>query len=112
MTTNRAMQYNLFGGLEVAGNVVDKMTAVLEDDPASRASYKRAIGRYWLNFDGLTHVLGDKADTFLDWLERHATSPKTLQNRCMEIQNDRPDLEAPDEIEQLRQRQAKAGPVK
>ena len=108
---SRAMQYTLDGGIEVSGNVVDKMTAILEDDPAARTSYKRAIGSYWIQFDGLAHVLGDRADAFLDWLERHATSPKTLQNRCMEIQTERPDLEAPPEVERIRQRQSRAGRV-
>lgn len=108
----RSMQYTLFGGVEVSGNIVDKLTAILEDDPGSRSSYRRVVGRYWIEYDGLAGLLGEKADLFLEWLEQHATSPKTLQNRCMEIQNARPDLRPPENIQRWREAQSHAGPVK
>ena len=41
-----------------------------------------------------------------------ATSPKTLQNRCMEIQRRRPDRDADDDTREQRERQSKAGPVR
>ena len=106
------MQGSLFGPPVVSGNVVDKMTYILETYPEARASYRTAVGRYWAEFDGLEAILGDKTNTFLDWLERHATSFKTLQNRCQDVQNDRPDLDAPPEIERARQAQSRAGPIK
>ena len=41
---------------------------------------------------------------FLAWFIGCATSPKTLQNRCMEIQRCRPDLDADDDTRQQRER--------
>ena len=107
----RVMQADLFGGIQVAGNVVDKLTAILEDYPEARASYMTAIVLFWSEFDGLERVLGDRTEAFRAWFVERATSPKTLQNRVMEIQNERPDLEAPTDVERLRQRQAVQGPV-
>jgi hypothetical protein len=105
------IQQDLFGGQIVAGNVVDKLTWLLEQHPEARASYKAAMFLYWLEFDGLAEVLDGKAEEFGAWLAEKATSPKTLQNRCMEIQNRRPDLEAPPEVAAWRERQARAGRV-
>ncbi len=111
MTT--AVQHSMFGGVAIAGTILDKMTYVLEKYPRARESYQYAAFFYWLEFDGLGEILGDQAlcDRFARWLDRDATSFKTLQNRAMEIQNDRPDLEAPREVERIRQRQSRAGRI-
>jgi hypothetical protein len=49
---------------------------------------------------------------FLAWFTGCATSPKMLQNRCMEIQRRRPDLDADNDTRQQRERQSRAGPVR
>ena len=110
-TSQYAVQQDLFGGQAIVGNIVDKLTWILEQHPAARQDYKLAMYYYWLEFDGLAEILDGKADAFKQWLIDNATSPKTLQNRCMEIQNKHPDLEAPPEVEKWRQRQARAGRV-
>ena len=106
-----AVQQDLFGGQTIAGNVTDKITHILEEFPGTRASYRTLLFRYWMTFDNLGEILGDRADDFKAWLENQATSTKTLQNRCMEIQNRRPDLEAPPEVAEQRKKQSKAGRV-
>lgn len=106
------VQRDLFGGQTITGDVITKMTFVLEQHPEAREDYKLAMFYYWREFDGLDETLNGQIDAFKEWLANQATSPKTLQNRCMEIQNKRPDLEAPPEIEEWRQKQSKAGRVK
>jgi hypothetical protein len=107
----RAIQQDLFGGTHVAGNLVDRLEYLLEEHPEAREDYMTGIVLYWLEFDGLQTILGDKADAFREWFMAHAKSPKTIQNRIMEIQNRRPDLEASRDVEQVRQRLARAGPI-
>jgi len=104
-------QRDFFGGSIISGSVRDRLFAILKDDPFARDNYKRLIGLYWLEYDGLDSILGDRKERFLEWLETHATSPKTLQNRAMELQNDYAELEASPDIAELRERQAKAGPI-
>lgn len=105
-------QMDLFGNTVVTGDLVDRLTYILEQYPAARDNYRVALARYWLEFDGLDRVLGDKTDAFVDWFTNHATSSKTLQNRTGEIQNQRRDLEASPEIARWRETQSKAGPVR
>lgn len=108
------IQNDLFGNEIVTGTVEDRITWILENYPATRNNYKRLIARYWLTFDGLGDFLGLDAlgTAFVQWASARATSPKTIQNRCMEIQNRRPDLEAQPEVEEWRQNQSRAGVVK
>lgn len=107
-------QKGLFGDDAVAGNIEDRIEAILEAYPDTRNNYKRLIARYWLTYDGLDDFLGlDSLTTaFIHWMAARATSPKTIQNRCMEIQNRRPDLEANPQVEDWRQAQSRAGVVR
>jgi len=104
-------QLDFFGGTQVAGNIRDRMTYVLEKYPEACRDYRQAMFHYWIEFDGLADVLGDKLEDFRAWWAETAESVKTLQNRAMEIQNARPDLEAPPDVEEWRQKQSRAGPV-
>lgn len=107
-----ALQRSLFGGeIAVGGTIVDKLTYILEEHPEARDDYMAAMFRYWQQFDGLGEVLGEKAEAFLEWFTSQATSVKTLQNRAMEIQRRRGDLDASSDVRKWRDRQAKAGPV-
>jgi hypothetical protein len=103
-------QPDFFGSVSVAGSIADKVQAVLEDHPEARNDYMLAMFYFWVEFEGLEEVLGDRVEDFRDWWLK-ATSPKTLQNRCMEIQNRYHDLDADPQVERLRQAQSKAGPV-
>ena len=105
------MQFDLFGGL-VPADVVEGIKFILETDPSARNDYRRMMARFWLEFEGLDEVLGDKAGAFVDWFTQQATPPKTLQNRCMEIQNQHRDLEADPHVKEYRRRQATAGRVR
>ena len=125
-----AMQQSLFGGpAVVSGNVVDRLEYILTEHPETRNSYKAAMALYWLEFDGLVVALRQAlpdtldakqaddlcsrlADAFQKWFERFATSPKTLQNRAMELQSDKAELDASPDVRKWRNRQSKAGPVK
>ena len=59
----------------------------------------RILDRGWescLSFDGLADIL-DRPEfcaRFLAWFQASGTNPKTLQDRCMEIQSHRPDQDA------------------
>lgn len=95
----------------VSGNLRDKARYVLSEYPEARESYKLAIYHFWMEFDGLDLVLGDRAGAFKTWFSDRATSPQTLRNRCQEVQNWHPELDASPQVEKQRQRQATQGPV-
>ena len=124
-----AMQQNLFGGSTVAGTIVDRLEYILSEYPETRNSYKAAMVRYWLEFDGLeaalraamVDVLDDRlvdvllpglVDEFVRWFIAHATSPKTLQNRAMELQSEKAELDASEDVRAWREKQSRAGRVK
>ena len=104
------LQYDLFGGAVIAGNIVDRIEWLLETYPDARDDYTVLIIRYWLEFDGLADLVDEEA--ILEWARQRVTAPKTLQNRAMEIQRRRPDLDARPEVREWRNRQAKAGVVR
>jgi len=105
------MQGSLFGKPVVSGNIRDKMRYILTAYPDARDDYKLACYLYWREFEGLREALGERAEAFREWFVHHATSPKTLQNRAMEVQRWHPELEASPQVEEQRQRQATQGPV-
>ncbi len=108
-----ARQFDLFGGTAVAGDVVEAVRHVLETDAGARDSYMEVIGQVWFLRDGLDSVLPPEChDGFLRWLRRDATSPKTIQNRCMELQRMYPELAASPVAQERRKRQATQGPVR
>ena len=127
---NIVMQASLFGDPPVvAGNIVDRLKAILAEHPEARDSYQAAMALYWVEFDGLDAALRkalaqtlpepqagdlceDLVDAFQEWFVRFATSPKTLQNRAMELQRQDPDLDATPDTRAWRDKQARAGPVK
>lgn len=109
------IQQDLWGNKVVAGDVVDRIAHILEHNEDARNDYKVLMARYWIEFDGLDEFLGDLPAMragFLAWFVGLATSPKTLQNRCMEIQRRRPVLDADAGVREERQRQARMGPVR
>jgi hypothetical protein len=114
MTVVATIQTDFWGNEVVAGNVVDRLTHLLETCPDTRESYMTLIARYWLTYDGLAAILAlpMQPHEFLAWFEQAATSPKTLQNRTMEIQRRRPHLDASPGVRKKRQAMAKAGPVR
>jgi hypothetical protein len=105
-----AMQGGLFGGVAVTGSIKDKVAYILEQYPEARDDYKLLVLRYWQEIDGLNVDTMDAA-AFQAWLLQKATSWKTLQNRAMEVQNERPELEASPEVEKQREIQSRAGPI-
>lgn len=107
-----AVQKALFGHDRSLGDVVEKVTSVLERYPETRDSYKRLMVRYWAEYDGLSDLMDrGQLHRFTQWFEARATSAKTLQNRAGEIQNDRPDLEASAPMAKQRRWQAHQGRV-
>lgn len=111
MTRTIVTQQSMFGDPVVSGTISQRIEYLLDEHPEARDDYMRLLALFWLEFDGLAEVLEDKADRFVEWFVRSATSPKTLQNRCGEVQNENPDLEASKEIAELRMRQATQGPI-
>lgn len=96
-----------------AGNLEQKVESVLERFPGTRGSYRALFFRFWMEYDGLGDVLGDKVEAFAKWFLNHrcATSTKTLQNRTMEVQRRRPDLDAEKSTRTWRNKQARRGRV-
>ena len=95
------------------GNLEDKVGDILERFPGTRGSYRALMFRFWVEYDGLGDVLGDKAEAFGKWFKnpKRATSTKTLQNRAMEVQKRRPELDAEKSTRAWRNKQARRGRV-
>lgn len=107
-------QLDLLGQPAIAGDIMHRIVYILEVYPETRDDYKTLIARYWLKFDGLQQLLDGPVTVqdFVHWIRTCATSPKTIQNRAMEIQRQRPDLAARPAVQRKRQQQAKAGPIR
>lgn len=105
-------QLAFMGKPKVVGDLIDRIEYILETYPETRGDYRALHYHYWMEFDGLRPVLrsGDHS-RFAHWYRFRATSPKTLNNRCGEIQNRRPELE-PTEVREKRLKQSRQGPVK
>lgn len=100
--------------MRVAGNIEEKVEAILERFPGTRNCYRAVMLRYWVEYDGLADILGDDgAEAFGRWfMDAHkATSPKTIQNRAMEVQRRRADLDAEQTTREWRNRKARGGRV-
>jgi hypothetical protein len=95
----RAMQRDLFGGVALAGDVVDHLTAVLEDYPAARDSTALALALYYWDYGGASR-LGCTREAWVAWYAQ-AKNPKTAYNWLQRIQKARLDL-APSAAEQAR----------
>ena len=107
------MQQTLFGGPPVPADIPGRVRAILQAYPGARNDYKELIARYWLEYDGLAAVLGDKAGAFLEFMRRDGTtSPKTVQNRAMEIQRQDRSLDAAPAVRRVRNAQATQGAVR
>lgn len=118
-------QLTLDGGSVPQGTIKDRIISILRRHPDARNSYQALMYWYWVECDGLLDAIeacggGDwpyrkhariDGDPFRKWLVSRATSPKTLQNRCMEVQREHPGLDASDEVREWRDAQAVAGPV-
>lgn len=116
MTTyTPAVQFG-FPGLadsHVAGDIPTRIAYLLSQRPVTRDSYPRLVFEYWLEFDGLSDILPpEQLAALRDWMERRATSWKTIQNRAGEVQNQIPALEATPDIADRRRQQAKQGRVR
>jgi hypothetical protein len=105
------MQDSFLGKPIVQGNLRERMAYILRKYPAARNDYNLACFYYWLEFDGLDAVLGDKVDAFRSWLVKQATSPETIRRRTQEVQNWKPELDADPDVEEYRQSQSRRGPV-
>lgn len=115
MTSNMPTQLALgdMAASRVVGNLEQKVESVLERYPGARESYRALMFHVWVEFDGLDDVLGDKLEAFGKWFMNHkrATSPKTVQNRGMEVQRRRPELDAKKSTRAWRDKQARGGRV-
>lgn len=109
--TTIVLQSSMFGPPVVSGTISKRLEYLLAEHPEARDDYMVLLVLFWVEFDGLAEVLGDKTDAFKEWFVRSATSPKTIQNRCMEVQNAQADLEASSPVAAQRLRQATQGPV-
>jgi len=106
-------QRSFNGNSKFIGSDHDKALYILTNYPEARNSYKAAMVKWWLEFDELWAVYRyDKSihfEDFYNWFISKATSPKTIQNRIMECQNENPHLDASEEVEEYRQKRSKQG---
>lgn len=107
-----AIQQALIGEPKVIGNLEDRIEYILEMYPETQGDYKALWFRLCMEFYGLRDVLrsGDTS-RFEHWYRTRAPSQKTINNRCGEIQNRRPDLEPP-EVREKRLKQSRQGKIK
>lgn len=108
----RAIQTALIGEDKVIGNLEDRIEYILEMYPETQGDYKALWFRLCMEFYGLRDILrsGDWS-RFEHWYRTRAPSQKTVNNRCGEIQNRRPDLE-PAEVREKRLKQSRQGRIK
>lgn len=66
---------------KVIAKTQEKLTQLYRDNPDMANSEKDCILEYWLRYEGLDSVLGDKLDSFNCWFKK-ATSPETI-TRCL-----------------------------
>ena len=76
-----AIQKTLFGPEKVIGDARTKLAELYHYHPEYFDKEKTVIIQYWLEFDGLTEVLGDRVNDFIEWF-RSVTSPETI-TRCL-----------------------------
>ena len=73
-------QGNMFGEPIPIGDVRDKIIELYSTHPGIIEDDRILIGTFWLTFDGLHSVLGEKTDGFLDWLIKgSATRPESIR---------------------------------
>lgn len=106
-----AMQQSFIGPPQMTGDNRKRAEYILQTYPEARNDYRLAIFWWWMEFDSLGDILGDRADAFREWFVSQGTSPQTVRNRTQEVQNWRRELEASPEVEAVRQRQRNQGPV-
>ena len=108
------LQQSMFGEARlVPADVPAGIRLILEEHPSARNDYRELVARYWLAFDGLDRVLGDRAEAFLAWIcQKGTTSPKTIQNRCLELQRQERTLDAAPAVRRVRNAQATQGVVR
>lgn len=110
-----AAQLSFDGPAVPAGDIKQRVAALLEQHPDARQDYARLVFYYWRDCDGMSALFArfpGLETAFLDFIAGRATSWKTIQNRAMEVQNENPDLEAAPAVQRLRQQQARAGVIK
>lgn len=105
-------QQSLFDKPILVGDIYDEIGFLLETFPETQERYMELYLRYWEQFQGLREIIetGDWGTFERFWLYK-AKNPKTLLQRCQEVQNRRRELE-PKEIWQKRREQGRQGIVK
>lgn len=102
-----------------SGPLKDRIAWILEKHPEARDDHQLVHVLYWQYYDGLERVLNPVGDSDIEdplerfkwWYMNKARSPKTIQNRCMEVQRERPHLAASKSAQKKRRRQATQGAV-
>ena len=104
-----AYQMNLLGEPTIAGDLVDHLRHILENQPETRDSYKALQFAYWEQFQNLADYLGD-IEALRRFYVEHAKSGKTIINWCRRLQRAYPHLAASPEVQRLRDTQSRRGP--
>ena len=105
------MQLTLEGEKVVVGGIREKIAYILETFPETQERYMALYLEYYTQFRGLRKIVesGDWERFKRFWLYE-AENPKTLLQRCQEVQNKRPELE-PAEVREKRLKQSRQGPI-
>ncbi len=108
MTEARATyQAGLWGGEQVAGDVVERLRILLANDRDARNDYDVCAIHYLQEFEGLDRI---SARHMIAATRKVAL--KTILNRCLDVQRMYPELDADPEVRAARNRKAKGGPVR
>lgn len=108
MERQTVYQVSMFGGEEVAGDVVDRCRAMLAEEPETREDYERAWLRYLARYHGLPEAT---VESVLMCLER-APGFRTVANRCQELMRADASLQPGETVMRLRQAQRRQGPIR
>ena len=95
---------------QVAGNIEDRVRALLEMYPESRGDYQRLYFLYLRNFCGLGEKVRD-VEAFWRWFEK-VPDYRTVANRGQDLMRANARLQPDAKVMELRQRQRRQGVVK
>ena len=65
----------------VMANTREKLAELYHDNPEIAQSDKRCLIEFWSTYEGLSDLLGDKWQGFVEWFLK-TTSPETI-SRCL-----------------------------
>jgi hypothetical protein len=96
-------QFNLFGQIQIFGDIEAKLSELYTENPESLTNVKRTILEYWKGYEGLEAVLEDRLPDFESWFLKQDTSTETI-TRCIRSLKENGTVNVPDNDQVNRQK--------